>query len=231
MSGAAAAPGAGFAETAEFLNVFQNEKVQPTWYEKKLWHFYDCPDYAVNLFNLPTVAYSGEIDRQKQAADVMEKALKHEGMRLVHIIGPKTAHAYHPVAKLEVARRIDAIAAVGRDAVPAKVKFQTYTLRYNRSFWVTIEGMEHQWEQARVEAEIIDNKVILHTKGVTALTLSMRPASAHSIPPSRSKSFSRQIGVPSRTGGLASSPKGSPAPIGRGSRAGKSFRAIKVGKK
>src|SRR5437868_440997 len=34
---AAAAPGAGFAETPEFLDIFQNEKVEPTWYEKKLW--------------------------------------------------------------------------------------------------------------------------------------------------------------------------------------------------
>jgi predicted peptidase len=32
---AAAAPGAGFSETADFLNIFQNEKVQPAWYEKK----------------------------------------------------------------------------------------------------------------------------------------------------------------------------------------------------
>ena len=49
------APGAGFSETADFLKVFQNETVQPTWYEKKLWHLYDCTDYALNLFNCPTV--------------------------------------------------------------------------------------------------------------------------------------------------------------------------------
>ena len=35
--------------------------------------------------------------------------------------------------------------------------------------------MEHQWERARVEAEIVNNNVILRTKGVTALTLSMGP--------------------------------------------------------
>src|SRR5262249_20919882 len=39
---AAAAPGAGFAETPEFLRVFQDETVRPTDYEKKLWHLYDC---------------------------------------------------------------------------------------------------------------------------------------------------------------------------------------------
>src|SRR6185369_9736318 len=87
---AAAAPGAGFAETADFLKVFQREKVQPTWYEKKLWHLYDSTDYAVNLFNLPTVAYSGELDSQKQAADMMAKAVAAEGMELTHVIGPQT---------------------------------------------------------------------------------------------------------------------------------------------
>src|SRR6185437_10339809 len=92
---AAAAPGAGFSETADFLKVFQREKLQPTWYEKKLWHLYDCTDYAINLFNCPTVAYSGERDSQKQAADMMEKALKEQGIDLVHIIGPGMGHSYH----------------------------------------------------------------------------------------------------------------------------------------
>ena len=96
---AAAAPGAGFSETADFLKVFQNEPIQPSWYEQKLWHVYDCTDYAANLFHCPTVAYSGEIDRQKQAADMMAKAVKAEGIELTHIIGPKTAHAYERGAK------------------------------------------------------------------------------------------------------------------------------------
>ena len=83
---AAAAPGAGFSETADFLKVFQNEALKPAWFEQKLWHLYDATDYAVNLFNCPTVAYSGEIDRQKQAADLMARALKAEGIELTHII-------------------------------------------------------------------------------------------------------------------------------------------------
>ena len=63
---AACRPGAGFAETPEFLKVFQREKVEPTWYEQKLWHLYNSSDYALNLFNLPTVAYSGEIDARSR---------------------------------------------------------------------------------------------------------------------------------------------------------------------
>jgi dienelactone hydrolase len=170
----AAAPGAGFAETAQFLNVFQNEAVQPPWWEKKLWHMYDSTDYAVNLFNCPTVAYSGEIDRQKQAADVMAKALAEEGLELTHIIGPKTAHAYEPVAKQEVSRRIDSIAAKGRNPVPEKIRFTTWTLRYNEMLWVTIDGMEEHWGRARVDADIIGNaKIQAKTKNVSAISFSM----------------------------------------------------------
>ena len=40
---------------------------------------YDCTGYAANLAFLPTVAYSGEIDKQKQAADMMEAALNDAG--------------------------------------------------------------------------------------------------------------------------------------------------------
>ena len=175
----AAAPGAGFSETADFLKVFQNETVQPTWYEKKLWHLYDCTDYALNLFNCPTVAYSGEVDRQKQAADMMAKALEEEGIELVHVIGAKAGHQYTPEAKAEINRRIDSIVDVGRDPVPVKVHFTTWTLRYNRSFWVQVDGLEQHWERARVDADLFgrraDSGPRSSTKNVSALTLTMPP--------------------------------------------------------
>ncbi len=171
---AAAAPGAGFSETREFLRVFQNEEVNPPWYEQKLWHVYDCTDYAVNLFNCPTVAYSGEKDRQKQAADIMAAALQAEGMELTHIIGPDTAHAYHPEAKEEIDRRIDAIVARGRNPVPRRVRFTTFTLRYPECLWIRLEGLEKHWERARVDAEIVDEHLVrVVTKNVSAFRIAM----------------------------------------------------------
>ncbi len=157
---AAAAPGAGFSETADFLKVFQNETLKPTWFEQKLWHIYDCTDYAVNLFNLPTVAYSGEKDSQKQAADMMVKALAKENMELTHIIGPGAGHFYEANAKREVNRRIDALAEVGRNPVPPVVRFTTWTLRYNKMFWVTLDGLEKHWERARIDASLFDLKAL-----------------------------------------------------------------------
>jgi hypothetical protein len=181
---AAAAPGAGFSETAEFLKVFQKEKLEPTWYEKKLWHLYDSTDYALNICNVPTVAYSGEIDSQKQAADMMAAALEKEGIKLAHIIGPKTGHGYHPRAKAEINRRIDRIIKVPYTLVPPfRVRFTTWTLRYNQAHWVRIDGMEEHWERARVDAEIIGTAeedlpfATVTTKNVSALTLMVHAGS------------------------------------------------------
>lgn len=174
---AAAAPGAGFSETADFLKVFQNENLQPAWYEQKLWHWYDATDYAANLFNCPTVAYSGEVDKQKQAADMMVKAMAAEGLDLTHIIGPKTAHKYEPEAKKEINRRIDSVVELGRNPVPERVRFTTWTLRYNQMFWVTVDGLEQHWERARVEAELsrAENRIKADTKNVTALSIQFQP--------------------------------------------------------
>jgi pimeloyl-ACP methyl ester carboxylesterase len=171
----AAAPGAGFADTPEFLRIFQKEKVQPTWYEKKLWHLYDCTDYAMNLYNCPTVAYSGENDTQKQAADIMAEAMKKEARPLVHIIGPKTGHAYHPQAKQEINRRIDRIVEKARERGPSCVRFVTWTLRYDKAAWVQINGLSEHWEKATVVARRLGLGFDLETHNVLALTLRINP--------------------------------------------------------
>jgi dienelactone hydrolase len=168
---AAAAPGAGFSETPEFLNVFQNEKVSPAWYEKKLWGMYNATDYAVNLNNLPVVAYSGEVDKQKQAADVMARELEKEEIELVHIIGPKTGHSYHPESKKEVNRLIDAHAQMGRGGFPYSVKFTTPTLRYNRSAWLKVTGLERHWDFGRITGAIIGVGIHVRTKGITSFMI------------------------------------------------------------
>lgn len=172
----AANPGAGFAETAQFLRVFQTEQVQPTWYERALWHWYDCPDWAGNLYHLPTVAYSGELDKQKQAADVMQQALSQLGIDLVHIIGPGTQHKYHPQSAIEVDKRLASIVERGRDRLPRTVHFTTYTLRYPKLAWIEVSGLEEHWIEAQVNARIIgDRRVAADTKNVTDLAFSIPP--------------------------------------------------------
>ena len=169
-----ATPGAGFSETPRFLDVFQKETLNPHWWERKLWHWYDCNDWALNLVHCPTIAYSGENDSQKQAADVMVEALKGHGVDLIHIIGPKTGHSYHPAARDEIDRRMTSIAERGRDRLPRSIRFVTYTLKYNRQAWLTVDALGEHWSEARVSAQIVgDGGVTASTSNVTALTFEM----------------------------------------------------------
>ena len=180
----AANPGAGYSETPDFLRTFQAETLKPTWYQRKLWHMHDCTDWAINLAQLPTVAYSGEIDRQKQAADIMAVAMEKEGLTLRHIIGPKTAHKIHPDSKIEIEERLDAIATRGRESMPRSIRFTTWTLRYNRMHWITIDRMGEHWKRARMDARIEDPSrlVVSRVENVKAFTLNM-PAGSCPLDP------------------------------------------------
>lgn len=186
----AANPGAGFSETPEFLKVFQNETLAPTWYEQKLWRMYDCTGYAANLAFLPTIAYSGEIDKQKQAADIMEEALRQEGLPLLHIIGPMTGHKIHPDSKLEIEKTLSQWERLGpphalKSPLPKDGEwetidqFVTYTLRYNRSRMITIEGLQEHWEPARVvlqySAENPQKPFRIKTANVTHFSVQFPP--------------------------------------------------------
>lgn len=170
----AANPGAGFSETPEFLKFFQKETLTPTPYERKLWNLYDCTNYAINLFHCPTVAYSGELDIQKQAADIMETALAKDGIELVHVIGPQTKHAIHKDSKVVIESRLRELAKRGRERVPKNIHFVTYTLKYNRMHWVEIDALDEHWKRAGVDAEIVTgSRIQMSTTNVTDLTLSM----------------------------------------------------------
>jgi predicted peptidase len=167
----AAAPGAGFAETRVFLRGDLARQPQNA-VQQTLWHMYDATDYAVNTFNVPVVAYSGANDGQKQAADAMAAAMLDEGLTLEHVIGPNTGHSYEVGARQQVQDRLDQLAGKGRNPVPNEVRFTTWTLRYNKMFWVTVSSVAQHWERARVTAAIDGHAIRATTAGVTAMRLS-----------------------------------------------------------
>ena len=168
----AAAPGAGFAETAQYTKALEKDPLPP-WYEQQLWHLYDATDYAANLFNCGLIAYSGELDPQKQAADMMSKAMEAEGLNLRHLIGPQVQHKYEPETKKELAKQFDALMAQGKERVPKRVRLTTFTLRYHQQEWVTVDEMEKHWQRARVDAELQGSSIIVRTDGVRGLTLDL----------------------------------------------------------
>lgn len=160
----AMSPGAGFAETAEY-NRLQPDDYPPV-YEQKLWGVYDVPRYARNLLNLPVIAYSGENDKQIQAARVMEEALAGHGHTLAHVIGPGMGHRYHPDSLKEILADLAGAVEVGLNRQPDEVHLQTQTLRYARVHWLEALGLEQHWEDSSIDATFVDEQLTVATKGV-----------------------------------------------------------------
>ena len=150
----AANPGAGFSETPQFLKVFQKEELKPMPWEQTLWNLYDCDKWALNLTHCPTIAYSGENDSQKQAADVMEEALAEHGIRLHHVIGKDMGHKYDPPSKGIVSNSLSNLSKDGRPRVPHRVAFETHSLRYNRMNWLTVDSIAEHWTNTAINASL-----------------------------------------------------------------------------
>jgi len=166
----AVSPGAGFAETAKYRKLKPEEF--PPAYEQKLWGLYDVPCYTRNLFNLPTIAYSGENDKQIQAAQIMEEAFIAEGRKLEHLIGPGVEHKYEPKTLERLLGRLGEIVRKGQQEVPSQVHLQTRTLAYPYMHWVNAERLTEHWDDSRIDAKLVgDSKIVVTTKNIESLSL------------------------------------------------------------
>jgi len=101
----------------------------------------------------------------------MAAAIAAEGLTLEQMIGPKTGHMYEPATRLKLIDRLDELATKGRTSAPKEIRFTTWMLRYNRMYWVEIDGMQKEWERARVNAQIDGRRITVTTSNVSALHL------------------------------------------------------------
>ncbi|MFP6886166.1 MAG: prolyl oligopeptidase family serine peptidase, partial [Opitutales bacterium] len=163
--------GAGFAETARYNRLARKD--YPSWYEQRLWGLHDVPGYVRNLFNLPVIAYSGEVDKQKQAADVMAEAFAAHDQELTHVVGPKMGHKYDDPSKEKVLAFVRKAFEYGREEQPQAVHLQTQTLRHNRIRWIYLTGLIEHWKDSRVDGyfESEAATLVATTKNVSSLLL------------------------------------------------------------
>ena len=167
---AAVHAGAGFIDVARYQHIPPSR--YPAWYEVKLWGMYDVPDYVRNLFNVPMVAYGGEIDPQRASSQIMGEAFKAEGHELKAIVGPGMGHNYDKGSLAQIMRLMAEAQANGRDWYARQVSLQTRTLRYNRMKWVTATALVHHWDDSRIDASIQnDDHIEVKTKNVAGVAL------------------------------------------------------------
>jgi len=143
----------------------------PPSYTQTLWGQYDVPCYVRNLFNIPVLAYSGEQDRQKFAADIMAEAYQAEGRKLHHLIGPGMGHKYHPDTLKEIQAWAHERMQAGQSDSPSAVHWQGRTLKYPKMFWLTVTGLQKHWEDSRVDAEWEGNHLKITVKNVTGFSI------------------------------------------------------------
>lgn len=170
----AAAPGAGFVDTPGYTGILAKPPLPPPW-EQTLWRLYDVPGYAANFRQLDVIAYSGELDRQKLAADTMAAAMRREGKELRHLVGPGVEHKYEPATKAELARQFDTLMVSPREVNPRRLEFTTFTARYpdqGQPAWFALEQLQRHWEPTRVVAEVAGpDQIVVQTTNVAAFRL------------------------------------------------------------
>jgi hypothetical protein len=131
-------------------------------------HYGILIDHALNVFNVPLVGYAGANDAQLASSTSIREQLGREGYTIdrtgqyqftgkdinaIFLANPGQGHSH---ATGDTAKAIDAFNAANLArgvVVPDHIRFITYTTRYNRSHWVTVDGLQQHFARASVDAE------------------------------------------------------------------------------
>lgn len=164
-------PGAGFVDFYKY----QKQTEQLPDYQHKTLRIYDSIDYTLNLFDVPFCTYGGELDPQLVASTAIVDRAKELDVPVKLLIGPDMGHKFHPDSFKEFMAFHQEKADKGRPRFPGAkaIRFVTYTLKYNRCEWLTIEELKQQYEPTTVEAVINPDDGLLHvrTKNVASFRL------------------------------------------------------------
>ncbi len=174
----AANPGAGFVDTIVYQGWKEKQPFPIDAVRQKLLRWYDVLPWVENLKNTRVVAYSGEVDKQRQAADRVMDVAADAGMSLEYVIGKKMGHKIDPPSIAKISGIMDAWARdaqlVSREQLVSRKRIDlvTYTLRYPGVDWLRINGLKEHWTRSTAQAELVgEDGGKIKTDGITHLTL------------------------------------------------------------
>ncbi len=166
----------------------------------RIWENYI--DWALNIFNLPLAGHDGERDPQvcclpppprgtptrgqlESSIHIREQLAKEgfpsegdpydlrvKAFPATFLISRNTGHGTSP----EVRQKLDAFLKKYGDRgriSPDHIRFVTYTTRYDRDYWVSLDELQHQYERAEVDVRRLDagKRYEVKTQNLTRLTL------------------------------------------------------------
>lgn len=167
----------------------------------RIWE--NMTEWALNAFNLPIAGHDGDSDPQvasiprppqgeptrgqlESSIRIREQLAREgfpsegepndyvaKGTPSIFLISEKTGHSTSP----KVRQRLDAFLKEWTDKglqSPDHIRFLTYTTRYNKSFWVTVDGLGKHYERAEVDARRLSGGRSYQIKTVNVSRLVLR---------------------------------------------------------
>ncbi len=164
----------------------------------RIWE--NMPEWALNIFNLPLAGHDGDADTQTCCLPAvapgtpnhgqlesslhtraqLEKEgfpsvgdpdfLHSQGTPGIFLISQKTGHGTSQLVR----DRLDAFLKEHGDkgqTSPAHIRFVTWTTRYNRDYWVSIEALGKTYERAEIDAARDGGNYVISAKNIARLTL------------------------------------------------------------
>jgi hypothetical protein len=151
-------------------------------YQRAVLHIWEnMTDWALNGFDLPIAAHDGDSDTQvpsvpppppgtpnrgqlESSIRVREQLAKEgfpstgttnnmaaEGTPDIFLISEKTGHGTSPAVRKQLNAFLQKWGDRGQVS-PDHIRFLTYTTRYNKCYWVTLDGLAKHYERADVDA-------------------------------------------------------------------------------
>jgi pimeloyl-ACP methyl ester carboxylesterase len=158
-------------------------------------------DWSLNAFNFPLAGHGGELEagtssipayapkgaktrgqlessirvretlaREGYASIGADDELQAQGTEATFYISQQTGHSTSPAVRA----KLDAFLKKYGDrgiVSPDHVRFVSWTTRYNRAHWVTVDGLGRHYERAEVDATRSGKQMQVKTSNVTRLTL------------------------------------------------------------
>ncbi|HVJ66905.1 MAG TPA: hypothetical protein VM510_02915, partial [Caulifigura sp.] len=148
--------------------------------QNKMLRIYDSKDYALNMFDVPVIAYCGEIDPAVEQTLIMQDAARALKAPLAVLIGHKMGHKFDDMNLKTFMAFHAAHSEKGRPEFPGRreLKFVTYTLKFNKCDWFRIEEQEEPYERTEVVSTFADGMLSVTTENVRAIAIARGAADA-----------------------------------------------------
>src|SRR5262249_48362439 len=129
-------------------------------------------EWALNAYNIPFASYVGENDRSHVKHDSAKEQLIRAGIQfqgepfslkavnapsIMFLVAANTGHDMHKDSRKQLNTFLYDRIKMGRQ-IPDHIRFMAYTTRYNRDYWVTLDGLERHYERAEIDAKRSDNR-------------------------------------------------------------------------